>query len=219
MKTINSASDAFILSSYPIPLTVDEVESLLVRLKHNDKVAKKLIICLIEHRLNHRYIRPLLNVPVEFKSGFLMMAASCLLIETLQSFYEGENESEEGSGKAFGKFFASDINKPFFPGFAECFPVVEEPAKGGKTKKYSTFYKHIRCGILHQAETTGGYSILRRGPLFDKDEQAINANLFVKALGDCVERYLDTLRIEECSSPLWQKSAKKIEHICKNCQS
>src|SRR5882724_3937132 len=100
MKTTNN----FILSHFPFPLTVPEVRLLISRFEKNDKAAKKTIIGFIEHRLNHRYIRPLLNVPPEYKSGFLMMTASCLLIETLQSFYEGENESEKGSGKAFDFF-------------------------------------------------------------------------------------------------------------------
>jgi hypothetical protein len=103
------ANDDFVLSLYPIRLTVPEVRSLLSRLERNDEIAKKLIICFIEHRLNHRYIRPLLNVPKEYKSGFLMMAASCLLIEALQSFYTGENDTKKtGSANAFKAFFAME---------------------------------------------------------------------------------------------------------------
>lgn len=88
MKT---ETDVFYLSRHPIPLTPEDVTLLLGKVKagHNDIVSKTILLSLIEHRLSHRYIRPLSHVPVEpidYKSGFLMMAAACLLIETLYSF-------------------------------------------------------------------------------------------------------------------------------------
>jgi hypothetical protein len=89
-----------------------------------------------------------------------------------------------------------------------------------KPKKIFTFYKHIRCGILHQAETTGGYVIIRKGELFVKRENsiAINANEFVKMMEGCVKEYTDALITNECNSLLWKNAAKKIGHICDNCE-
>lgn len=229
MTTANPENDVFYLSRYPIPLTPNEVESYLDRLKSNDEAAKKLIICFIEHRLNHRYIRPLLHIPKEFKSGFLMMATSCLLIEALQSFYDGKNESndpnddaddkEKGSEAAFRKFFENKNNKESFNEFREFFPI--EPPTKTRRKDRCTFYKHIRCGILHQAETTGGCRILRKGPLFSREAKTIkiNANLFVKKLAVCLNKYIECLQTEECSSQLWKMARRKIEFICKNCRT
>jgi hypothetical protein len=218
-------NDGFFLSLYPIPLTPSEVKSLLVRLEQNDEMAKKLIICLIEHRLNHRYIRPLLNVPKEYKSGFLIMASACLLIETLQSFYEGKNQSDEanenpeekekGSERSFIKFF--EERKNFFPAFRDSFPIELIKGKKGKLKEKCTFYKNIRCGIFHQAETTGGYSISRKGLLFSGKK--INANKFIESLERCLNKYIDDLRVAEPNSRIWKKAIKKMNHVCDNCQS
>lgn len=220
--------NTFVLSRYPIQLTVEEVVLFLSRVKQNDEAAKKLIIALIEHRLNHRYIRPLQNIPKEFKSGFLIMAISCLLIETLQTFYEGKNESRDknedkndkdiGSEKAFIKFFKGHEN--FFPGLRNCFPIKQEKNKKGKTKETCTFYKAIRCGILHQAETTDGYRILRdKSDLFDKGGKSINANKFLEAMEKCVSKYVNTLCESKPNTDVWKYAIRKVRFICANCTS
>lgn len=64
------------------------------------------------------------------------MAIDCLLIETLQQFAEGVSETPDGkSGCYFKNFLISYFKEDF----------DDEKAK--------MFYKQIRCGILHQAET------------------------------------------------------------------
>lgn len=227
ISIMKTNKNRFVLSRYPIQLTVEEVDLFLGRVEQNDGAAKKLIIALIEHRLNHRYIRPLQNIPKEFKSGFLIMATSCLLIETLQTFYEGKNESTDenddkndkskGSEMAFIKFF--EYNKNCFPGFRNCFPIKQEKTSKGKTKERCTFYKTIRCGILHQAETIG-YRILRNlSLLFDKDGGSINANEFLKAMEHCVSKYVNALRESKPDVLIWINAIKKVRFICANCTS
>ena len=228
MNDVCVKDDVFYLSRYPIPLTPGEVESLLKQLDKNDQAAKKIILCLIEHRLEHRYIRPLLHIPTDYKSGFLMMAAACLLIETLQTFYDGKNESKDdnedkadkvvGSEVAFIRFFLK--NDAFFPNLRTFFPLSTVKERNGKQKQKCKFYKQIRCGILHQAETTGACRILREGPLFSRDANSIkiNADLFVKAVNDSLIKYIDLLRVEDCSSHLWKMARQKLGYVCKNCQ-
>ena len=65
-----------------------------------------------------------------------MMAATSLMIETFQSFKEGKKDTNQrGMGEtSFANFFKE--HKREFPGI-----------NGSK------FYKNIRCGILHQAQT------------------------------------------------------------------
>jgi hypothetical protein len=191
-----------------------EIESHLSRLSQNDDTAKKPLIDFINHRLSRRYLQPLMHIyPPEFKSGFLVMAASCLAIETLESFFKGLDNTEGVSKQTFIDFF--ERNKGFFPGFRECFPIINHNGK-----QTDTFYRHIRCGILHQAETTGGYSILRnKSSLFDKDEKSVNANKFIKALEDCLNKYIEDLRLAACNSSEWTNASKKITYICKNCES
>src|SRR5262249_16045453 len=50
----------------------------------------------IQERLLERYVLPLSSS--SHKHGFSMMAASCLLIETLESFYRGWEDTSDGLG-------------------------------------------------------------------------------------------------------------------------
>ena len=203
MTTICQTQNDHVLCNLPVKLTVGRLKSLL---EGGEAESKKQIVDFIYHRLHERYIEPLLHVPCNYKSGFLMMASACLLIETMQAFYSGRNETRDENGrgngeKSFREFFERESN--FFPGFAD-----EEV----------DFYSNIRCGILHQAETKAGFSILRdRGKLLDKAQKSIEANLFLEALERCLKKYVECLRASEDNSDLWKNAVKKLNYICANC--
>jgi len=194
--------DDFVVSSYPVKVTVGELKSWIAL---NDGASKKSLIDFIYNRLNYRYIEPLLHfVPAEYKSGFLMMASACLMIETLESFYAGKDETEwRDGGPSFKRFFEREC--AFFPGFAD---------------DGVDFYVNVRCGILHQGETKGGYRILRDdGPLLDPNGRTIEANKFLKALKGCLDNYISDLRAASiCGSERWTNAVDKINFICENCK-
>jgi hypothetical protein len=197
------------------PISLDDIEMFLTQLPQNNEFAKKELIKFVKHRLHDRYIAPLLNTEA---SGFLMMAASCLLIETLQSFYDGLPSTKYISSTTFMRFFERQEQR--FPYFRECFPLKEEINKKGEKCTVCSFYKHIRCGILHQAETTGGYRILRNNsPLFDSSEKSVNADAFLEAVRLCVDDYTQVLSDLDYKSKLWHHAAKKIRFICNNFHS
>ena len=106
---------------------------------------KKEIMNLINKRFQERFIIPLEFIDdSQIKSGFLIMAICCLMIESLESFYRGwEDTRGRRSPEAFKKFFARVDGLKQFKDVSD------------------NFYKHIRCGILHQAETTGSWRIRR----------------------------------------------------------
>ena len=58
---------------------------------------------MIKQRFTERYITPLRGDPNR-KNGFSLMAISCLMIEALQSFYEGWEEFRGKSQQAFEDF-------------------------------------------------------------------------------------------------------------------
>lgn len=194
--------DDFMVSSYPVEVTVGQLKSWIAQ---NDAASKKNLLDFIYNRLNYRYIEPLLHVaPKEFKSGFLMMASACLMIETLESFYDGRDETEwKDGGPSFKRFFERE--KVFFPGFAD---------------DGVDFYSNIRCGILHQGETKGGYRILRNdGPLLDSNAKSIEANKFLTALKNCLVNYIYILtEASKTGSERWTKAVDKINFICGNCK-
>ena len=143
----------------------------------------------IRCRIFERYINPVKALDLHLdtkvrKNGFSIMAVSCLLIETLVSFWRGwetteRHEDAKGrkvpgkSGRAFRLFFRT---QPRF-----------------RALRGSRFYKHIRCGILHQGETTGGWTIERTGPLFD-GKKRINPTRFHNQLALAIQDYVRVLR-------------------------
>jgi hypothetical protein len=111
-----------------------------------DEDSKKELVALINYRFCHRYLQHILSA----KAGFLKMANACLMIETLESFKKGAKNTKHKSGQMFKSFFISE--EKYFPGFKE---------------RWNDFFENIRCGILHQGETTNARIILRTGPLLD----------------------------------------------------
>src|ERR1035438_7217519 len=190
---------SFVVSKYPYEVTVGDLK---LRLGQQGEDAKNYIVDFIYNRLNHRYVEPLMHIPCEKKSGFLMMASACLLIETLQSLYEGRNRTETGDGgPSFERFFSRE--EQYFPDF---------------TDARVNFYSNIRCGILHQAETKGGYRILRDySALLNIENRTIEANRFLAALKDCLDNYIKKLRASDCDPELWKLAKDKVDFICENC--
>lgn len=160
--------------------------------------SKTEIVKLIRHRFENRYLKHIKCVD----SGFLIMAVSCFVIETLQSFREGEPDTNGIGQRMFKNFFNNEQDN--FPNFSDAISVE--------------FYKHIRCGILHQSETTNAWRVLRVGKLLDETEFSINAELFLESLNKSVSKYLDELVHSDFDSDLWKKAFIKLKDICENCK-
>ena len=166
------------------------------------------IASLIRERFKERFVLPLHS---KQKHGFTIMAICCLMIETLESFRQGWTNTKGKTtykGKeisksecAFHLFFQNNDNAQFrvLIGFEK------------------DFWKGIRCGILHQAETTNGWHILRKGPLFEPTTKDINATEFLKRIEETLNRYCDTLTELDWDSIEWQNAITKLQQICANC--
>jgi len=189
MKDIND----FLLTSN---VTVGQTRKWMT---NKDDDAKSKLIELVRHRFYNRYLKHIECID----SGFLMMAVSCLMIETIESFRQGlRDTSGRGVGlQMFKDFF--EVEQMLFPGF-------------NSISKY--FYANIRCGILHQAETTNAWRILRDdSPILNKDERTINSKKFVNALGGALDNYIEQLKANDFNSAIWKNVLLKLDDICENC--
>ena len=94
-------------------------------------------------RIHGRFLAPVealtthSDLKIRAFSGFAILAIDCLLIETLYQCYNGIPQTNIKHEDAFWLFFKSSSH--FQPDFTEDVSKV--------------FYRHIRCGILHQAQT------------------------------------------------------------------
>jgi hypothetical protein len=153
---------------------------------------------MIYHRFYGRFIKPFLfpnnQYRKHYKNGFAMMAASCLLIEALESFRNGWEETprDVAGDKVFENFFKREDAFSQFRG--------------------KQFYKNVRCGLLHQGETTGGFTIQRKGPLINAKKK-INANAFSGNLKASLACYNRELLAAEWDSELWDNFRRKMRFI------
>lgn len=175
-------------------VTVEEYKKMLQN-REQDKIAE-----FISERFTERYLTPFTDK--DTKHGFSMMAISCLMIEALESFKQGWPNSNSKSALAFCYFF--DNSEHFIE------------LRGS----HQTFYRHVRCGLLHQAETTGGWKITRKigQPLLDPETKTINAYKFMQNLKKEIKSYTNELKRSEWNSPLWTNTRKKIKYICNQCK-
>ena len=151
----------------------------------------------IEIRFSERYIVP---ATTGQKHGFAIIAISCLLLEALESFLRGWKKSTRQSETLFVEF------------------LDREPEFSSFRGRGSEFFRNVRCGILHQGETTNGWRIRRSGPLFDGD-RTINAIGFIRALERVLKRHCAELRAAHWGSKPWGKARRKMDHICHNCNA
>jgi len=157
----------------------------------------------LRRRFTERYIEPITPANAKHMHGFTMMAVSCLMIESLESFCRGWENSKGKSELAFCQFFDSHHQFDSLRGHS------------------ADYYENVRCGILHQAETTGGWKITRKkgAPLFDPGPPpTINAALFLQQLRAVLDSFCEGLNTADWnSSEEWRNVRKKMKAVCKNC--
>ncbi len=140
-------------------------------------------------------------------AGFAIMSLDCLLIETLEQFYKGKIRTGQGMDeKAFFDFFQrSNKFKAFF----------------NNLEKATVFYSHIRCGLLHQAQTKKKSTIhIKSGkPMLEwvddkkiEEGMEIERRLFHEEVVEIYKKY-----VEKISNPndlnFRRKFKKKMDFI------
>ena len=121
------------------------------------------------------------------------------MIETLFCFQKGRKKTGQAGGEVFEEFFNNSSKLNCFIGHGD------------------SFYKNVRCGILHQGETYGGWKIRRIGKLFDPTERVVNATKFLDALDYELKVFTESLKTSRFHRKPWSGVIRKLDHICENC--
>jgi len=164
-------------------------------------------ILMLRLRITERFIEPTdklieleSSIPAKGKKyGFAILALDCLLCETIQSFYEGVENSKGHSKQLFVKFLRERQNfKSHFTSDADA----------------EDFYINFRCSLLHQAQTSGSTKVWALGPLIKRlnGETKVNRLVFHQALKDEFELYISLLS-ESVNSALRSHFIKKMTYI------
>ncbi|MEW9614406.1 hypothetical protein AB3G45_11325 [Shinella sp. S4-D37] len=143
-------------------------------------------------RLESRYFSPIRTLeknPAHLGEGFAIVAILCSLVEFLESTFQGKTyrykrkkdpaltEHEYGeSGKIFAAFLVN--RTPFKSVFDQ--PLAED------------FYANVRCGLLHEARSKGGW-LIRTGkdtdPMIDAARKIIFRKSLQKGFDDLLKYY------------------------------
>jgi hypothetical protein len=108
-------------------------------------------------RINGRYMAQVkaMRGHAEFQirewSGFAILALDCLVIETLGQFYCGFDESPNPRDRVLNSRGWSHMD--FYIDYMRSIATLAQSGAFDTDCKKRLFYKHFRCGILHQAQT------------------------------------------------------------------
>jgi len=164
----------------------------------------------IEKRFRERFITPLRSIPKGDRNGFSIVALSCLMIESLGCYRLGWEGTDCKSEPVVKGPRRNDKSRRAFNEILE---------KGFEGIDYEEFYHKIRCGILHQGETYGGWIIRRRGSLLiDSENRILNANLLLDAVERALVDYTSKLKELNQDDLLWMNLRKKMEYTINHCE-
>jgi len=173
-------------------------------------------IDIFEDRLRGRYfnyIEVLLNFEYragDYHAGFAITALDCLIVESLQQFYDGRDASQDGSKKSFKRFLTSTS-------FGDKERFGTDISDGSLA---DLFYDQIRCGILHQAEVkTDSRIVSTKAKLIAREGNGVvvNRRKFHSQLVQEFENYVIRLREPKMQDDhtLRDNFRQKMDYICK----
>lgn len=172
-------------------------------------------IDIFQDRINGRFFSQVRLIENQIFSGFAIMSLDCLLIETLNQFWLGIDDTNHysqytrpigGNWMSFRDFFrrSSHFNTFF----------SDDVSK--------VFYEHVRCGLLHQAETKQGTLInFKKSTMVTEIDPSdtnkgieVNRKLFHTALIREFEDYCKKL-LDSNESTIRQNFINKMNLICR----
>lgn len=160
-------------------------------------------------RLESRYLDPIkaIQSTPKFKGeGFAIVAIQCSLIEFLESCLQGTNYEYRNpvapyEYKNSGDLFVSFLTKrqPFQPHFDEALA--------------GSFYREVRCGILHEARTKGKWVIMAKNPslIVDRSQPILYRDNFQKAIIQFITDYRTNVPQDV---ELQKAFIRKFDHLC-----
>ncbi|CDN42956.1 hypothetical protein [Paenibacillus sp. P22] len=143
-----------------------------------------------------------------FEYSFSSIALCCLLIETLFQFYKGLNETRRGYG---WQGMNKDAFKHFFRESEYFSPYISD-------NDADIFYKDIRCGILHQAQTKRNSQLtIHQDQMVHTIENGIRVDIgiFTDALIQEYELYVSKIKNGQINSSvtLRENFIRKMNYI------
>jgi hypothetical protein len=179
----------------------------------NQELWKKAFDEYFKARLNFRYFNPIkiLQDNGTFEGeGFSIMAILCTLVEFLESTIRGIKYKYAKHKKDLAKY-EYNVSSEIFINFLS----KRAPFSSYFDEEVSfEFYKNVRCGLLHEAHTKGGWTIWAKSPdgaIINKDKKIVYRDDFKSAFDEYVEGYGKKLLTD---TELQGAFIRKFDFIC-----
>jgi hypothetical protein len=216
MKSATSSTEPELASGWPL----SRVETCL------NAAQKDLLVSMIQRRYEERFLEPIRTLRSARGHsrgyGFAILALCSLLIESLQSYRYGLPTTHDREYGALGSFtpppeyeIPSAERKSGTQVFVDFFAFAPHQAlfpsvDGG------TYYTVIRNGLLHQAQTKGGWKIrIGQTQLWNTQDKVVDRNKFADALTCAFNQYVEELNRDAWDSDIWCKARRKIWWLVK----
>ena len=166
-----------------------------------------------KERLNLRYLHPVKVLRENGTSsgeGFSIMAILCTLVEFLESTVEGLKYKFTRSTEKLNQYEYSNSKDIFVNFLCKRTPLSQHFSDGLARE----FYDCIRCGLLHEAQTKGGWKIWannQNGILVDKENKIVYRDNFEKAIQEFINDYGSKLVKEK---ELQASFVRKFDSLC-----
>jgi len=165
-------------------------------------------------RLWSRYLKPIKSLQKSGErrgEGFSIVAIQCSLIEFLESTIQGKSYRYSRNGNPpLGQYEYSNSGAMF-----ESFLATRTPFNAAFTQPQAhDFYVSVRCGVLHEARTKNGWTILAKsktGKVIDPNLKAVYRDNFQAALLKFVKWYKMAL---PSTVPLQEAFLRKFDSLC-----
>ncbi|ATG46330.1 hypothetical protein CEW89_01350 [Celeribacter ethanolicus] len=164
----------------------------------------------LKTRLYTRYLGPIDWLKDQTNGeGFTIVSIQCALIEFLAALKVGKNYRFPQNGEQLSAHEYSK-SKELFCDFLSS----SEPFKEWFVSEDVAvdFYANVRCGLLHEARTKGGWKIKASGDVaIDYDKKVV----YRKQLDDAIREYLCNYKEKLKSDPDLQAAfIRKFNHLC-----
>lgn len=164
-------------------------------------------------RISSRYLEPIkvLQENGTFQGeGFSIMAVQCSLIEFLESTVQGLNYRHLKPGEKLGPFEYSKSSDLFVHFLSKRQPFATQFDEA----LARDFYSGVRCALLHEARTKGGWKIWAKGPtgtVIDRTGPVVYRDNFQAALLQFISAYQTALPARR---PLQEAFVRKFDSLC-----
>jgi hypothetical protein len=181
--------------------------------QHDDRAWKGAYRDFFVERLKRRYLDPIAVLQENDSrsgEGFSIVAIQCSLIEFLESTRHGKSYRRPTKAQPLGEYeyFASG---EMFASFLHARPPFSKTFDQASSED---FYTNVRCPLLHEARTKGGWKIWADGPLAlvaDTAQKKLFRNNFQTALLEYIKDFQTELLGSE---PLQDAFIRKFDTLC-----